>query len=342
MHKTSNLNQGHRIGQPAASLTHTMHLSCMTYTSISNDVRQRNLPTIDCIFSCAFQTRISAKRLASGIDQPVTYRKILVFWLPLALAWLLMTLESAWIQAVIGRKPDSETQLAAFGLMFSLSILIETPIIMLLATSNALSRDRQSFRLLWRFMMWANLLVTALAVLMAFTPLLDLYLGTVLNIPIHIIEATRPGMKIMILWGGFIGYRRFHQGIIIRFGNTRYIGYGTVLRVVVSGGVAIGLGAITNMAGAVIGALGLVLAVVAESVFTYFVSRPDVKRLAKRLHSKKGSEPSPSVMPCVSICPWRRPASSRFWSAPSSNADSPACPMRRKALPPGPWYSPSC
>ena len=209
----------------------------------------------------------------------MTYRKVFVFWLPLALAWLLMTFESAWIQGVIGRKPDSETQLAAFGLMFSLSILIETPVIMLLATSNALSRDRQSFRLLWRFMMAVNLLVTVIAVLMAFTPLLDLYLGTVLNIPSHIIEATRPGMKIMILWGGFIGYRRFHQGVIIRFGNTRYVGYGTVLRVVVSGGVAIGLGAITNIAGAVIGAFGLVLAVAAESAYTYVVSRPDVKRL---------------------------------------------------------------
>ena len=87
----------------------------------------------------------------------MTYRKVLFFWLPLAFAWLLMTVEGPWIQAVISRKPDSETQLAAFGLLFSLSILIETPVIMLLATSSALSRDRQSFRVLWRFMMAINL-----------------------------------------------------------------------------------------------------------------------------------------------------------------------------------------
>ena len=89
----------------------------------------------------------------SKATDSVTYRKVLLFWLPLALSWLLMTFESLWIQGVIGRKPDAETQLAAFGLMFSLSVLIETPVIMLLATSNALSRDRQSFRTLWRFMM---------------------------------------------------------------------------------------------------------------------------------------------------------------------------------------------
>ena len=209
----------------------------------------------------------------------MTYRKVLIFWLPLALAWLLMTMESAWIQGVISRKPDAETQLAAFGLMFSLSILIETPIIMLLATSNALSRDRQSFRLLWRFMLALNLLITIVAVLMAFTPLLDLYLGGMLQIPPHIVEATRPGMKIMVLWGAFIGFRRFYQGIIIRYGATRFVGYGTLLRVLVSGGVAMGLGAITTIAGTQLGALALILAVIAEALYTYRVSRPQVQQV---------------------------------------------------------------
>lgn len=209
----------------------------------------------------------------------MTYRKVLLFWLPLALSWLLMTFEGLWIQGVIGRKPDAETQLAAFGLMFSLSVLIETPVIMLLATSNALSRDRQSFRTLWRFMMAVNIVVTAIAVLMAFTPLLDFYLGALLNVPGHIIEATRPGMKIMTLWGAFIGYRRFHQGIIIRAGNTRYVAAGTVIRALVSGSVALGLGAITAIAGAVVGAIALIFSMAAETLYTYIISRPDVKRL---------------------------------------------------------------
>ncbi len=216
---------------------------------------------------------------AAGGKFAVSYRKVLVFWLPLALAWWLMTLEGPLIQGVISRKPDSETQLAAFGLIFTLQILIETPIIMLLATSNALSRDRQSYRLLWRFMMSLNLLITFVALLMAFTPLLDLYLGGLLGIPAHIVEATRPGMQIMTLWGAFIGFRRFHQGIIIRFGNTRYVGTGTVLRVMVTGSVALSLGAITNMAGAAIGGAALMLAVLAEAIFIWRVARPDVAKL---------------------------------------------------------------
>ncbi len=240
---------------------------------------------------CIFQRRnrlecaqLSIASRAKGIS--VTYRKVFVFWLPLALAWLLMTFEGPWIQAVISRKPDSETQLAAFGLVFSLSILIETPIIMLLATGNALARDRQSFRLLWRFTLALNLFISVIALLMGFTPLLDLYLGNLLDIPAHIFEAARPSLQIMALWGAFIGYRRFHQGIIIRFGNTRYVGYGTLLRVIVSGGVAIALGAISNIAGAVIGGIALMLAVIAEAVYTYVVSRPDVQRLLDTARQK--------------------------------------------------------
>ena len=209
----------------------------------------------------------------------VTYRKVLTFWLPLALAWWLMTIEGPLIQGVISRKPDSETQLAAFGLLFTLQVLIETPIIMLLATSNALSRDRQSYRLLWRFMMSFNLFVLLVALLMAFTPLLDLYLGGLLGIPAHIVEATRPGMQIMTLWGAFIGFRRFHQGIIIRFGHTRYVGMGTVLRVLVTGSVALTLGALTTMAGAVIGGAALMLSVFAEAVFIWRASQRDVAKL---------------------------------------------------------------
>ncbi|MCY4147438.1 MAG: hypothetical protein OXE95_03665 [Chloroflexi bacterium] len=209
----------------------------------------------------------------------MSQHRVLVFWLPLALAWWLMTIESPVIQGVISRKPDSETQLAAFGLLFTLQILIETPIIMLLATSNALSRDRQSFRLLWRFMMGLNLLITLVALLMAFTPLLDLYLGSLLRIPAPIIEATRPGMRIMTVWGAFIGFRRFHQGIIIRFGNTRHVGIGTVLRIGVSGGTALALGAVTNLAGATVGGAALMLAVVAEALYIWRVARPDVARL---------------------------------------------------------------
>jgi len=206
-------------------------------------------------------------------------RTIFWFWLPLAFSWLLMTFEGPWIQGVISRKADPELQLAAFGLIMSLSVLIEAPVIMFLAVGSALARDRQSYRTLSRYTMAINIILTGVAVLMAWTPLLDLYLGGLLGIPEPIIDAVRPGMTIMILWTGFIGYRRFHQGVLINQGRTHTIGTGTVLRIVASAGIAIVLGIWSALPGAVIGAAALIVAVLVEMLYVHWISRKDVRKL---------------------------------------------------------------
>lgn len=206
-------------------------------------------------------------------------RTIFFFWLPLALSWFLMTFEHPWVQGVIGRLPDSQLQLAAFGLILSLMILIETPIIMMLGTSAALSRNRQSYRLLWRYMMAANVYVTVVAAAMAFTPLLDWWLGHVVNVEQYIIDAVRPGIQIMVLWPAFIGYRRFHQGVMIRNGHTKPIGYGTVIRLTMSALTAGLVGYWTDMPGAAVGALALTASAFSEMLYVVVISRKDVRHV---------------------------------------------------------------
>ena len=72
-----------------------------------------------------------------------TRRHIFFFWLPLAASWLLMSAEGPILQAAIARLPDMETQLAAFGIVTSLEIAIESPVIMLLATCTRWRRARE-------------------------------------------------------------------------------------------------------------------------------------------------------------------------------------------------------
>src|SRR5437588_12875847 len=74
-------------------------------------------------------------------------------WFPLALSFELMMLEGPAVQAAIGRLPDPALNLAAWGLTMSLSLLVESPVIMLLATAIALVRDRCSYLALRRFML---------------------------------------------------------------------------------------------------------------------------------------------------------------------------------------------
>src|SRR5688500_1931310 len=112
-------------------------------------------------------------------------------WIPLALSFELMVAEGPVLQGAIGRLPNPELHLAAWGLTMALAMLVESPVIMLLATSIALVRNASSYRALWRFMLTVNIVCTSLAAVMAFTPLLDLVAGRIMGQPQALIDASR-------------------------------------------------------------------------------------------------------------------------------------------------------
>ena len=208
-----------------------------------------------------------------------TQRHILAFWLPLAASWLLMSAEGPILQAVIARLPDMQTQIAAFGVVMSVEITVESPVIMLLATSTALVGGAQSYRVVRRFMLAANVVATAAAALVAWSPLFDVLVTGWMGIPAAIAAAARPGMRIMTFWAALIGWRRFYQGLMIRWGQTRWVGYGTFLRLISTTGIAVGLAFASSLPGVHIAAIGLLAGVAVEAVFATIVARPTVARI---------------------------------------------------------------
>ncbi len=141
---------------------------------------------------------------------PLTRKQILKSWLPLAASWLLMGMESPIISAVIARLPNAEINLAAYGgIVFPISLIIEAPIIMLLAASTALSRDLPSYRKIYKFMMLTGFILTLIHILVAFTPLYYVVVRNIIGSPEEIIEPARIGLMLMTPWTWSIGYRRF-------------------------------------------------------------------------------------------------------------------------------------
>lgn len=217
--------------------------------------------------------------------QPPSQRHILSFWLPLAASWALMTLEVPFVQAAIARLIDPEVNLAAFGIVVSLSVTIESPVIMLLATSTALCRDRDAYQVLRRFMLWLNLLLTVVQAIVAFTFVYDLLVCDLMNVPAHIAAAARPGMGIMTLWSAAIGWRRFYQGILIRFGQTRRVSLGTLVRLLSSGGTAALLAWWGELPGVWVGSWALMAGVLAEAALVTWLVRPTLnERLSGAAH----------------------------------------------------------
>ena len=96
-----------------------------------------------------------------------------------------------------------------------------------------------------------------------------------------------------MLWTAAIGWRRFQQGILIRYGQTRRVGYGTIVRLLSSGGTALGLLAWGRLPGVTVGGCALMAGVLSEAVFVTYLARPTI-----RLHL---SGPDPENKPPLSL-----------------------------------------
>jgi len=134
-------------------------------------------------------SRRSGRTLSGVTKQPLSLARVFASWWPLAASWAFMGVEMPLVSAVMARLADPEIHLAAYGgIVFPVALIIEAPIIMLLAASTALGRDPQAYRLMHRFMMVAGGLLTAVHAIFAFTPAFDTILVPLLGPPEAVIE----------------------------------------------------------------------------------------------------------------------------------------------------------
>ncbi len=210
-------------------------------------------------------------------DHQLNLKIISWFWLPLAASWALMTLEGPTIQATISRLPEATTMLAAAGIVLSMEVTFESPVIMLLATSTALASTPQAYRMLRRFVLHLNILLTVIAGTVAFVdPVYNWLIPGLMGIPEHIAAAAQPAMQIMTFWSAAIGWRRFYQGILIRFGHTRRVGIGTAVRLTAVAIAAVSLAILTDLPGVQVGAWVWMVGVLSEMIYSFLAARPVV------------------------------------------------------------------
>ncbi|NNF06721.1 MAG: hypothetical protein HKN21_08170 [Candidatus Eisenbacteria bacterium] len=220
--------------------------------------------------------------IAEPKTTPLTYGRVIKTWWPLAASWALMGFELPVVSAIMARLLDPVESLAAYGgIVFPLALMIEGPVIMLLAASTALSKDWASYRLMYRFMMGLSFALTAIHAAIAFTPLYDALVIGFMKAPESIHEPGRIGLQIMTPWTWAIAYRRFQQGVLIRYGHSGAVGIGTLARLITNVSIlAIGYW-LGNVAGIVVGTAAVGCGVVAEAVYVGFRVRPVIREQLK-------------------------------------------------------------
>lgn len=208
------------------------------------------------------------------------------------MSWLLMGLERPIVAAFMARFPEPEINLAAYAsVVFPLSLVIESPVIMLLAASTALTKNWVWYRFLRNIMAGLALVLTTLHMLVAFTPLFDFLTSKILNTPQALIEPARIGMMLMTPWTASIAIRRFQQGILIRQGRSRWIGVGTAIRLLALFlGLVVGLW-LETWTGIVVATGAISLGVISEALFIRICAQP-VLRIFKQTTTAHPDQPN--------------------------------------------------
>ncbi len=198
--------------------------------------------------------------------ETLTQRRIFSFWAPLAATWLMMATEGPFLAAVIARMDQPKFNLAAYGVAFAIAMIVEAPIIMILSATVALLRDSDSFRKIRNFTYALNSGITLLMLVVIFPPVFDLLAIGFMGLPPHVARLTHIGIAFLLPWPAAIGYRRLYQGVLIRNNLTRYVAYGTVVRLTTMAIVASVLTAWTTAEGIIVGTAALSSGVVGEAI----------------------------------------------------------------------------
>ena len=223
-----------------------------------------------------------------GEKTEVTLRDIFKTWWPIAISWVLLAFEPMFFSSIISRFPNAKINLAAYGnVAWMLPIVIQSPIMLIQAASASLCKDKETFYKLRKFANWMGIGLTAIHILIAVTPLYFFVVRTILNIPEEVVGVARQGLIFMIPWAGSISYRRFHQGILVRFGHTRRMSFGTILRLISDVACVALLSLIPGINGLAVATAAQGFSVFLEGAYVGIVTQPVIRN---ELKSNNGEE----------------------------------------------------
>jgi hypothetical protein len=218
-------------------------------------------------------------------NKPLTYKKIFLFWIPLAATWLMMSAEGPYLAAIIARLANEKYNLAAFGIAYSFGLMLEAPIIMLLSASIAIVKNKYSYEKMLKFTHILNFGIT-LGMLTLIYPKIFFFLTVnLMGLKTEIAKITHLSTIFLLPWPAAIGYRRFFQGILIKYGKTNKVAIGTIVRLSAMSVTALVLFT-SKLHGACIATISLSIGVSCEALATRIMVHGLIKEVKKGHHEE--------------------------------------------------------
>ncbi len=206
---------------------------------------------------------------------PVSFRDLWRQFLPLSISDVTMAAGDPMITMTLARMPEPTITLAAMGIAKSIAVLFESPIIMLLHASNALGHAVRSRRALWHFMLLCCFVLTALLAVLSIPSVFHALAIHIMGLTDNLISPAHTALLFLIFWPAIIGWRRYHQGLLIRNGETRSIARAGLVRLGIVT-IILFLASAAGFPGIYVGGLALIAGIMAEAIIvTIAAARSD-------------------------------------------------------------------
>ena len=198
----------------------------------------------------------------------LSQKEIALFFFPLLLNVQLMSVSHSVINGALARQQDFVTALAAFSVAMVLHLFIASPSYQNHTVAIAMVRGRRSLRGTVLFVVLVALYVSTLLALVAFTPLGEFVLGSLLGVHGEVARQARAVLGIMVLLPFLTGFRGLFQGLVMQARRTGLVSFATLVRV---GALFAGLALFAPwFSGALLGAVALVGCILIETLLMAF------------------------------------------------------------------------
>ena len=178
-------------------------------------------------------------RLAPSAGETLTLRTFLAFYVPLALTSLISLLVQPIGSATMSRLPRALDSLAVWPVLSGLLFILRSGGVAYKEAVISLLDEPHAMRNLRRFAAILTIGGTALLVLIAVTPLSELWFGRVMALSPKLMDLGRQGLIAGLFFPAIATLDSWFQGLLMHRRRTRSITEGVVLYTVV---IAVGMG----------------------------------------------------------------------------------------------------
>lgn len=210
---------------------------------------------------------------APHAEKPVTLKRFISFYIPLAATSAIWLLWMPLVSATISRMPDPLESLAIWSVLTGLLFFFRSPGVAFNETVVALLERPCSYPVLRKFARWTALATCVLAALIVFTPISNFWFRTVANLSPDLVLIARIGLGLSIPLTATSMFIHLFQGIIVFQEKTRAVAeavtaFMVVLALILVGGVVLG-----SFKGVYVAAVAYVFAHLAQQIWLWVRSR---------------------------------------------------------------------